>query len=131
MVADFRDKMEFFFMGISDLMVNECRSAMLIPSMIIFHLMVHAEQIEEQKLKQFGSELKKVRTKEGNSPKIRFEVQDNPWFERKFSNQGPSHLQGSIRVRCLLRITKRRKVVILMLRNIFVQNVVENMMVSS
>ena len=62
---------------------------MLIPSMDIYSLMVHDEQIEEQKLKQVGKELKKVRVKDGNSSKTRFEVQDKTMFKKRFSNQGP------------------------------------------
>ena len=64
---------------------------MLIPSIGISRLMVHAKQIEEQKLKQVGRELKKVRTEDGNSSKAKFEVQKKPMFKRRFSNQCPSN----------------------------------------
>ena len=87
MVVDFRAKMNKFVMGISDLVVNDCSSVMLIPIMDISHLMLHAEQIEEQKLKQVGKELKKVRVKDGNSSKTKFEVQDNLRFKKRFSNK--------------------------------------------
>ena len=48
-------------------------------------------KIEEQKLKQVGSELKKVRIENGISSKTKFEVQDKPRFKIMFSNQGPSN----------------------------------------
>ena len=88
--CDSMAKMNKFFMGILNLVVNEFRSAMLNPSMDISRLMVHVEQIEDRKLEQVGKELKKVRTKYGNSSKIRFEVQDKPRFKKRFFNQGPS-----------------------------------------
>ena len=90
MVENSRAKMNKFVMGIYDLVVNECSSAMLILCMHIPYFMVHAKQIEEQKLKQVGRELKKVRTEYENSTKTRFEVQDKPRFKKRFSNQGPS-----------------------------------------
>ena len=89
MVADSRAKMNQFVTGISDIMVNECSLAMLIPSMDISCFMVHAEQIEEKKLNQVGRELKKERTEYGNFSRSKFEMQDKPRYKRRFSNQGP------------------------------------------
>lgn len=42
-VVDCRAQMNKFFMGISDVGVNEYRSAKLFPSMDIYRLMVHVE----------------------------------------------------------------------------------------
>ena len=61
---------------------------MLIPCMVIFLCMVHAEQIGEPKLKQVGTELKKARTEEGNSSKNRCAVQDKLSLKKRFSNKG-------------------------------------------
>ncbi|XP_069152730.1 uncharacterized protein [Solanum lycopersicum] len=84
---DSRVKMNTFVMGIYYLVVNQCTSAMLIPIIEISCLVVPAEQIEEQKLKQVGRHLKNVITQDGNSYKNKFEVQDEPRFKRRFSNQ--------------------------------------------
>ena len=81
-------------MGVSDLVVNERRSAMLIPSMDISCLMVHAEQIEEQKLKRVGRELKRSRADDGNSSKVRFEIQENQSSKRGFLTKVLLTLQG-------------------------------------
>ena len=48
---------------------------MLILRMDISHLMVHAEQMDEQKLTQVGRELKNVKIEDGHSFKIRLDVQ--------------------------------------------------------
>ena len=69
--------MNKFLMGISCLVVNECRSAILIPSIDISRIMVNAEQIEEQKHKQVSRELNRTIYDGGNPCKARFELKDN------------------------------------------------------
>ena len=69
MAADASAKMNKFVMGISNLVVNECRWDFLIPSMDISHLMVHVKQIEEKNLKQVCRDLKRTRSKMGIIPR--------------------------------------------------------------
>ena len=55
--------------------------------------MVHAEQIEEKNLQHVCRELKRTRSKYGNSSKTRFEVQDKPRFNKSIPNERPSNIQ--------------------------------------
>ena len=65
---------------------------MLVPTMDIYSLMVHDNQIEEQNFKQVGGQLKKTKNlKLKIFSETRFEVQDKPRFKSKFSNQVPSN----------------------------------------
>ena len=105
-VADSRAKMNKFVMEISDIVANECRVAMLIPSMDIS---LHAEQIEEQKLKQVSKELKRTRIEDGNSSRARFEVQDKPKFKKRFPNQRPSPTSRINKGKCSTPKTKEEK----------------------
>lgn len=88
LVADSRAKMNKFVMRISDLVVNEPRSTMLTPSMNISCLMVHTKQIQEQKLKQVNTEVKRAISDDGNSSKGKFKCQCILKFKKRFSNQG-------------------------------------------
>ena len=130
MVVDSRAKMNNVLMRISDLVVNKCRSSMLIHNIDISRLMIHAKQIEEQKLKHVCRELKKVRTKERNSSNNRYDIQDKPRFKSGFLKKDILVILGSIRVRCLLRIPNRKNVVGVMLIDLFVLNVLKGMMAS-
>ena len=69
MVAGSVTKINKYVIWISYLVVNECRSFMLIPSMEITCHMVHAEQFGEKKLMKVGRELNRTRDEDGNSSK--------------------------------------------------------------
>ena len=73
MAADAISKINKFVMGISNLVINECRWDFLIPSMDIFPLMVHAKEIEEKNHKQVCRDLKRTRAENGNHSKTGLE----------------------------------------------------------
>ena len=93
--------------------------------------MVHDIQIEEQKLKQVGSELKKVRIENGISSKTKFEVQDKPRFKIMFSNQGPSNAPRVKKSKVPTPKNQEGKGGRSYLINYFVLNVIRDMMVSA
>jgi len=57
-VADPRSRISKFVLGVSDLVVKECYTAMLVHDMDISRLMFNAQQTEEEKLKGRSREKK-------------------------------------------------------------------------
>ena len=51
LVSNCRNEMSLFVMGVFDVLVEECRDAILYDNMKISHLMVHSQQVEESRLK--------------------------------------------------------------------------------
>ncbi|XP_069147021.1 uncharacterized protein [Solanum lycopersicum] len=58
--------------------------------MNIFHLVVHAQQVEDSRLRRKNREAKRAKSFESGSSNGRLEIQDKPRFKKRFSNQVPS-----------------------------------------
>ena len=71
-------------------MVEEFHSVVLHYNMNISCLMVHAQQVEETRLRRNSREAKKARSYEKGSSKGRLDIQYKPMFKKRFSNQVPS-----------------------------------------
>lgn len=82
LVAGPRSRMNKFVMGVSDLVSEECRSAMLICDMDLSRLMTNAEQMEEEKWRKRSNEAKRARFEE------KFQSRKGGRF---FQGQGSSH----------------------------------------
>ena len=67
-VAKSRERVNKFVMGVSFLVEEECRIAMLHHDMDICRLMVYAQQIEETKLRKINRDWKRARTDEPSEP---------------------------------------------------------------
>ncbi|XP_049374797.1 uncharacterized protein LOC125839853 [Solanum verrucosum] len=91
MVVDSRAMKSTFVSGMSEMVVKEFRIAMLIHDMDISRLMVHAQQIEKDKLKENSREVKRAKTCDGNFSHARFDGQGHPEFQQRFFDQGSSN----------------------------------------
>uniref|UniRef100_M1D9X3 Gag-pol protein n=1 Tax=Solanum tuberosum TaxID=4113 RepID=M1D9X3_SOLTU len=91
MVADSRARISKFILGVSEMVVKECRTSILINDMDISRLMVHAQQIEEEKLKEKSRKVKRAKIGDGNFSHARFDGYSRPRFRQRFSGQGSSN----------------------------------------
>ncbi|WMV58487.1 hypothetical protein MTR67_051872 [Solanum verrucosum] len=89
-VADSKDMMSRYLMGVSRLVRKECHSTMLHDNMYISCLMVYAQQMEDEKLQDKNREVKRARTGDGDFSNAKSDGQGRPRFKQRFSNQGSS-----------------------------------------
>ena len=78
LVSNPRDEMSQFLAGVFDDLVEEYYSDILHDNMDISCLMVHAQQVEESRLRRKNREAKRAKSFESGSSKGRLEIQDNP-----------------------------------------------------
>ena len=74
-VSNPRDEMSNFLMGVSEHLVEECRSATLDDNMNICRLMTHAQQVEYTRLRRKNREAKRAKSFDSDSSKGRLELQ--------------------------------------------------------
>ena len=79
--------MNRFLTRVPDDLVEECCSAMLHENMNISHIIVHAQQVEESRLRRKNREDKRAKSFETGSSKGRLEIQDKLRFKKRFSNK--------------------------------------------
>ncbi len=58
--------------------------------MNIYHLMVHAQEVEEIRLRRKNKEAKRVKSYDGCASKGMLEIQDKSILNKRFFNQVPS-----------------------------------------
>ena len=71
-------------------MQKECHSSMLYEYMKIYHLMMHAKHMEEERDKSKSRDSKRIRSLDRGRSKNRLEIQDKPRFKKRVSNHVPS-----------------------------------------
>ena len=74
--------MSHFVTGWSKNLVEECHSSMLHDDMNISLPMVHAQEVEETRLRRKNREAKKARSYEGGYSKGRLDNKDKPRFKK-------------------------------------------------
>ena len=90
LVSNPRDEMNRFVKGVSNDLMEDCRTAMLHDNMSISRLMLHAQQVEESRLKMKNRGFKREKAYEGDTSKRKLEIKDKPKFKKRFSNKVPS-----------------------------------------
>ena len=56
----------------------------------ISHLIVHAKQVEEARVEKMSRDANRARSYDCGSSKGNLDIQDKPWFKKRFSSHVPS-----------------------------------------
>lgn len=83
MVADPREMMRFF-LGVTKMVVKEFRTTMLINKMDVSHLIIHSQQVEEEKLKECSREAKRAKSGDGDFSHSRSNRLGCSWLSKWF-----------------------------------------------
>jgi len=92
MVVDPRAKMSKFVFGVSDMVVKECGTTILITKIDISRLMVHAQQIEEEKHREKSREAKRAKIGDGDFSHSSSDRHGCSKFGHRFSGQGSTNV---------------------------------------
>ena len=79
-VSNTRDEMSHFVTGVTDLGVEECRTAILHDDITLARLMMYAQSIEESKLRRMGRSLKRSGASDQYQTRLkrrRFNIKEN------------------------------------------------------
>ena len=76
----------FLVAGVSEDLEEECRAAIFHDNMDPSRLMVHAQQVEESRLRRSNRESNRANSFESGSSKSRLDVQDKPKFNKRFKS---------------------------------------------
>ena len=82
--------MNHFVSGVFNDIVEECCSVMIHDNMDISRLMVHAQQVEESRLKRKIG-MRRAKSYKGGTYKGKLDIQYKPNFKKIFTNKVPSN----------------------------------------
>ena len=102
-VSNSRDEISRYVTGMSKEIEEECCAAMLHDNMNLYRLMVHAQQVEENRLRKRNREVKKETSFESGSSKSRLDAQDKPKFKKRFSYKVSCSFSNDHNDRCSSR----------------------------
>ena len=104
---------------------------MLHDNMNIFLLMVHAQQLEEERVKRKSRDVNRAKTFDSGSSKGGLDIQDEPRIKKRFSNKVPSNVPKASDDRVLSLRPKRERVETHLVKSLLVPSVVSFMWANS
>ena len=115
--------------GVSDDLKEKCRLSMLHDIMNIFHIIVHAQQMEETRVKTKSRDANRENPFDGGYSKGRLDIQDKSRFKKRFANHVTSKFPKARDVGCLTLSLKRVEVLVHQPTSQLVESVARSTMV--